>query len=96
MRGLSEGYAHFNRDGIVSLQELCEYVEPEVVRAARALGGNSTPSSRGNWKGAPAGEDGDAPPVRSAPRPRRTTSPISTVYRPSTPAGMRTGVGGPV
>ncbi|MBP1777284.1 MAG: hypothetical protein H6Q86_3294 [candidate division NC10 bacterium] len=47
MRGLSEGLAHFNRDGIVSLQELCEYIEPEVIRAARALGGNQHPVLKG-------------------------------------------------
>jgi len=44
------GVAH-NRDGIVSLQELYEYVESEVTRTCRALGGNQHPVLKGELEG---------------------------------------------
>ncbi len=42
-----KGAAGLNRDGIVSLQELYEYVEQQVVRKSRAVGGNQHPMMQG-------------------------------------------------
>jgi hypothetical protein len=50
LQGLG-GAADLNRDGIVSLQELYEYVEQEVTRTSRALGGNQHPVLKGELEG---------------------------------------------
>jgi hypothetical protein len=46
-----QGAADGNRDGIVSLQELYEYVEQQVVRKSRAVGGNQHPIMKGEMEG---------------------------------------------
>jgi uncharacterized caspase-like protein len=46
-----KGAADLNRDGIVSLQELYEYVEQQVVRKSRAVGGNQHPVMKGELEG---------------------------------------------
>jgi hypothetical protein len=50
LRGL-QGAADTNRDGIVSLQELYEYVEQQVSQKARAVGGNQHPVMKGELEG---------------------------------------------
>jgi hypothetical protein len=45
------GAADLNRDGIVSLQELYEYVEQQVTAKARAVGGNQHPVMKGEMEG---------------------------------------------
>jgi hypothetical protein len=50
VRGL-QGYADLNRDGIVSLQELYEYLAQEVSRKSRAVGGNQHPMLKGELEG---------------------------------------------
>jgi uncharacterized caspase-like protein len=50
LQGLG-GAADLNRDGIVSLQELYEFVEQEVTRTSRALGGNQHPVLKGELEG---------------------------------------------
>jgi len=50
VRGL-QGYADNNRDGIVSLQELYEYLAQEVSRKSRAVGGNQHPMMKGEMEG---------------------------------------------
>jgi hypothetical protein len=45
------GAADLNRDGIVSLQELYEYVEQQVVRKSRSVGGNQHPVMKGELEG---------------------------------------------
>ncbi len=45
------GAADLNRDGTVSLQELYEYVEREVTRKSRAVGGNQHPVMKGEMEG---------------------------------------------
>jgi hypothetical protein len=45
------GAGDLNRDGIVTLQELYEYVEQQVVRKARAVGGNQHPVMKGEIEG---------------------------------------------
>jgi uncharacterized caspase-like protein len=47
LRGAADG----NRDGIVSLQEVYAYVEQQVTRRARALGGNQHPVMKGELEG---------------------------------------------
>ncbi len=47
-----EGAADLNRDGIVSLQELYEYVEQQVTAKSRAVGGNQHPVMKGELDGA--------------------------------------------
>ena len=47
LRGAADG----NRDGIVSLQELYEYVEQQVTRKSRAVGGNQHPVMKGELEG---------------------------------------------
>ena len=49
-RGL-EGAGDLNRDGIVTLQELYEYVEQQVSRKARAVGGKQNPAMKGELEG---------------------------------------------
>jgi hypothetical protein len=50
VQGLKGG-ADLNRDGIVSLQELYEYVEQQVSRKSRAVGGNQHPVMKGELEG---------------------------------------------
>jgi uncharacterized caspase-like protein len=45
------GAGDLNGDGIVSLQELYEYVEQQVVRKSRAVGGNQHPVMKGELEG---------------------------------------------
>jgi hypothetical protein len=45
------GSGDLNRDGIVSLQELYEYVAQQVVRKSRAVGGNQHPMMKGELEG---------------------------------------------
>ena len=47
-----KGAADLNRDGIVSLQELYEYVEQQVTTKSRAVGGNQHPVMKGEMEGA--------------------------------------------
>ncbi len=47
-----KGAADLNRDGIVSLQELYEYVEQQVTAKSRAVGGNQHPVMKGELEGA--------------------------------------------
>jgi hypothetical protein len=46
-----QGAADGNRDGIVSLQELYEYVEQQVAQKSRAVGGNQHPVMKGEMEG---------------------------------------------
>ena len=46
-----KGAADLNRDGIVSLQELYEYVEQQVTQKSRAIGGNQHPVMKGELEG---------------------------------------------
>jgi uncharacterized caspase-like protein len=46
-----KGGADGNRDGIVSLQELYEYVEQQVTRKSRAVGANQHPVMKGELEG---------------------------------------------
>jgi hypothetical protein len=50
LQGL-KGAADLNRDGIVSLQELYEYVEQQVSQKSRAVGGNQHPVMKGELEG---------------------------------------------
>jgi uncharacterized caspase-like protein len=45
------GAADLNRDGIVALQELYEYVEQQVAQKSRAVGGNQHPMMKGELEG---------------------------------------------
>ena len=47
-----KGAADGNRDGIVSLQELYEYVEQQVTTKSRSVGGNQHPVMKGELEGA--------------------------------------------
>jgi uncharacterized caspase-like protein len=47
-----KGAADLNRDGIVSLQELYEYVEQQVTTKSRSVGGNQHPVMKGELEGA--------------------------------------------
>jgi hypothetical protein len=46
-----KGAGDLNRDGIVSLQELYEYLEQQVVRKALAVGGKQHPMMKGEMEG---------------------------------------------
>ncbi len=50
LQGL-RGAADTNRDGIVSLQELYEYVEQQVTQKAKAVGGRQNPVMKGELEG---------------------------------------------
>lgn len=50
LQGL-RGAADINKDGIVSLQELYEYVEQQVTVKSRAVGGNQHPVMKGELEG---------------------------------------------
>ena len=50
LQGL-KGAADLNRDGIVSLQELYEYIEQQVSQKSRAVGGNQHPMMKGELEG---------------------------------------------
>jgi uncharacterized caspase-like protein len=45
------GAADLDRDGIVSLQELYQYLEQEVSRKSRSIGGNQHPVMKGEMEG---------------------------------------------
>ncbi|HXH82833.1 MAG TPA: caspase family protein, partial [Candidatus Tectomicrobia bacterium] len=62
IRGL-EGLADVDRDGIVALQELYDYLEREVSARSRQVGGNQHPVLKGEL-------EGSLPLIRVAPRPR--------------------------
>ena len=47
-----KGAGDLNRDGIVTLQELYEYVEQQVTQKSRAVGGNQHPVMKGELEGA--------------------------------------------
>ena len=47
-----KGAADSNRDGIVTLQELYEYLEQQVTTKSRAVGGNQHPVMKGEMEGA--------------------------------------------
>jgi uncharacterized caspase-like protein len=46
-----KGAADLNRDGMVALQELYEYLEQQVSRKSRAVGGNQHPVMKGEVEG---------------------------------------------
>jgi helicase len=46
-----QGAADLNHDGIVSLQELYEYLEQQVTQKARLVGGNQHPVMKGELEG---------------------------------------------
>jgi len=46
-----KGAGDLNRDGIVTLQELYEYIEQEVTKKSRAVGGNQHPVMKGELEG---------------------------------------------
>jgi uncharacterized caspase-like protein len=46
-----KGAGDLNRDGIVSLQELYEYIESQVVKKSRSVGGNQHPVIKGEMEG---------------------------------------------
>jgi hypothetical protein len=46
-----KGAADLNRDGVVTLQELYEYLEQQVTRKSRAVGGNQHPVMKGELEG---------------------------------------------
>ncbi len=46
-----KGAADLNRDGIVSLQELYEYVEQQVSQKSRTMGGSQHPVMKGELEG---------------------------------------------
>jgi len=46
-----KGAADLNRDGIISLQELYEYLEQQVTAKSRATGGNQHPVMKGEMEG---------------------------------------------
>ncbi len=46
-----KGAADLNRDGMVTLQELYEYVEQQVTAKSRAVGGNQHPVMKGELEG---------------------------------------------
>jgi uncharacterized caspase-like protein len=50
MQGL-KGAADLNHDGIVTLQELYEYLEQQVTQKARSVGGNQHPVMKGELEG---------------------------------------------
>ena len=45
------GAADLNRDSIVSLHELYEYVEQQTIRTSRAIGANQHPMMKGQLEG---------------------------------------------
>jgi uncharacterized caspase-like protein len=46
-----KGAADLNRDGIVSLQEVYEYVEQQVTTKSRSVGGSQHPVMKGELEG---------------------------------------------
>lgn len=47
-----KGAADLNHDGVVTLEEIYAYVEPEVTKNSRAVGGNQHPVLKGEVEGA--------------------------------------------
>jgi hypothetical protein len=47
-----KGAADLNKDGIVTVQELYEYLEQQVAKKSRAVGGNQHPVMKGEMEGA--------------------------------------------
>jgi uncharacterized caspase-like protein len=47
-----KGAADLNKDGIVTVQELYEYLEHQVAKKSRAVGGNQHPVMKGEMEGA--------------------------------------------
>ncbi len=45
------GAADLDRDGIVSLQEIYQYLEQQVSQKSRAMGGNQHPVMKGEMEG---------------------------------------------
>ena len=45
------GAADLDRDGIVSLQEVYQYLEQQVSQKSRAMGGNQHPVMKGEMEG---------------------------------------------
>jgi hypothetical protein len=45
------GAADLDRDGIVSLQELYQYLEQQVSQKSRSIGGNQHPVMKGELEG---------------------------------------------
>ena len=50
LQGLN-GAADLNKDGIVTVQELYEYVEQQVTQKSRSVGGNQHPVMKGELEG---------------------------------------------
>jgi hypothetical protein len=46
-----KGAADLNHDGIISLQELYEYLEQQVTAKSRSVGGNQHPVMKGELEG---------------------------------------------
>ena len=46
-----KGAADLDRDGIVSLQEVYQYLEQQVAQKSRAIGGNQHPVMKGELEG---------------------------------------------
>ncbi len=46
-----KGAADLNRDGVITLQELYEYLEDQVTRKSRSVGGNQHPVMKGELEG---------------------------------------------
>jgi len=47
-----KGAADLNKDGIVTVQELYEYLEQQVAKKSRSVGGNQHPVMKGEMEGA--------------------------------------------
>ncbi len=48
-----KGAADLNKDGIITVQGLYEYVEQQVSVKSRSVGGNQHPVMKGEMEGAP-------------------------------------------
>jgi hypothetical protein len=46
-----QGAADLNRDGIVTVQELYEYLAQQVTQKSRSVGGNQHPIMKGELEG---------------------------------------------
>ena len=52
LAGGLRGAADLNKDGIITVQELYEYVEQQVSVKSRSVGGNQHPVMKGEMEGA--------------------------------------------